>query len=161
MLAAGNLLKPSDGKPVTVPTQDMVLGSYYLTMDNDGDTGEGKVFRDENEAVMAYQEGVITLQAKIKVRRTMEIDGDRAQPIIDTTVGRIIFNQPIPQDLGYVDRTIPENRSCSRSISSSAKRNWARSSTTASRYTARPSLPRCWTMSRRRATNIPRRARSP
>ncbi len=69
MLASGNLLKPADGKPVTVPTQDMVLGSYYLTMVNDGDKGEGKVFRDENEAVMAYQEGVITLQAKIRVRR--------------------------------------------------------------------------------------------
>ncbi len=76
MLASGNLLKPSDGKPVTVPTQDMVLGSYYLTMVNDGDKGEGKVFRDENEAIMAYQAGVITLQAKIKVRRTLEIDGE-------------------------------------------------------------------------------------
>ena len=110
MLASGNLLKPADGKPVTVPTQDMVLGSYYLTMVNDGDKGEGKVFRDENEAVMAYQEGVITLQAKIRVRRTMEIDGTERSRIIDTTVGRIIFNQPIPQDLGYVDRSIPENR---------------------------------------------------
>ena len=74
----------------------MVLGSYYLTMVNDGDKGEGKVFRDENEAVMAYQEGVITLQAKIRVRRTMEIDGTERSRIIDTTVGRIIFNQPHP-----------------------------------------------------------------
>ena len=110
MLASGNLLKPADGKPVTVPTQDMVLGSYYLTMVNDGDKGEGKVFRDENEAVMAYQEGVITLQAKIRVRRTMEKYGCERSRIIDTTVGRIIFNQPIPQDLGYVDRSIPEKR---------------------------------------------------
>ncbi len=110
MLASGNLLKPADGKPVTVPTQDMVLGSYYLTMVNEGDKGEGKIFCDENEAIMAYQEGVITLQAKIRVRRTMEIDGEVRSRIIDTTVGRIIFNAPIPQDLGYVDRSIPENR---------------------------------------------------
>ena len=110
MLASGNLLKPADGKPVTVPTQDMVLGSYYLTMVNDGDKGEGKIFRDENEAVMAYQEGLVTLQAKIKVRRTMEIDGQECSRIVDTTVGRIIFNQPIPQDLGFVDRSSYEDK---------------------------------------------------
>ena len=109
MLASNNLLKPSDGKPVTVPSQDMVLGSYYLTMADDGEKGEGKVFRDENEAVMAYQEGVITLHAKIKVRREAEIDGELRTRIIDTTVGRLIFNQPIPQDIGFVDRTNPEN----------------------------------------------------
>ena len=109
MLASHNLLKPSDGKPVAVPTQDMVLGGYYLTMVNDGDKGEGKVFRDEAEAMMAYQEGVITLQAKIKVRRTLEIDGELKSRIIDTTIGRIIFNNPIPQDLGYVDRSSEEN----------------------------------------------------
>ena len=110
MLASGNLLKPADGKPVTVPTQDMVLGSYYLTMVNDGDKGEGKIFRDENEAIMAYQEGIVTLQAKIKVRRTMEIDGQECSRIVDTTVGRIIFNQPVPQDLGFVDRTSDEDK---------------------------------------------------
>ncbi|MEG0911698.1 MAG: DNA-directed RNA polymerase subunit beta', partial [Ruthenibacterium sp.] len=109
MLASNNLLKPSDGKPVTVPSQDMVLGSYYLTMADDGEKGEGKVFRDENEAVMAYQEGVITLHAKIKVRREAEIDGELRTRIINTTVGRLIFNQPIPQDIGFVDRTNPEN----------------------------------------------------
>ncbi|MEG1271122.1 MAG: DNA-directed RNA polymerase subunit beta' [Ruthenibacterium sp.] len=109
MLASNNLLKPSDGKPVTVPSQDMVLGSYYLTMADDGEKGEGKVFRDENEAVMAYQEGVITLHAKIKVRREAEIDGELRTRIIDTTVGRLIFNQPIPQDIGFIDRTNPEN----------------------------------------------------
>ena len=109
MLASRNLLKPSDGKPVAVPTQDMVLGSYYLTMADDGEPGEGKVFRDENEAVMAYNEHVITLHAKIKVRREMEINGEKKTAIIDTTVGRLIFNQPIPQDLGYVDRTVPGN----------------------------------------------------
>ncbi len=110
MLASGNLLKPADGKPVTVPTQDMVLGSYYLTMVNEGDKGEGKVFRDENEAIMAYQEGVVTLQAKIRVRRTREIDDVKQSRLVETTVGRIIFNQPIPQDLGYVDRSDPEQR---------------------------------------------------
>ena len=109
MLAAGNLLKPSDGRPVAVPTQDMILGSYYLTLDKDGEKGEGKIFRDFNEALMAYDTGVIGLHAKIKVRRTMEIDGEIKSKIIDTTVGRIIFNRPIPQDLGFVDRSDPEN----------------------------------------------------
>ena len=109
MLAAGNLLKPSDGRPVTVPTQDMVLGSYYLTMVKDGEKGEGKVFRDENEAMMAYDAGIITLHAKIKVRREMEVNGEKKSKIIDTTMGRLIFNHPVPQDLGYVDRSEPEN----------------------------------------------------
>ena len=109
MLASANLLKPADGKPVTVPTQDMVLGSYYLTMVKDGEVGEGKVFRDENEAIMAYSEELVTLQAKIKVRRTMVINGVEKSRIVDTTVGRIIFNQPIPQDLGYVDRSVEDN----------------------------------------------------
>ena len=108
MLASGNLLKPADGKPVTVPTQDMVLGSYYLTMVNEGDKGEGKVFRDENEAIMAYQEGVITLQAPIKVRRTLEVGGETRSKLVETTAGRIIFNTPIPQDLGFVDRSTPD-----------------------------------------------------
>ena len=109
MLASRNLLKPSDGRPVAVPTQDMVLGSYYLTMVNDGDKGEGKVFRDEDEAMMAYLDGDITLQAKIKVRRKLEINGEERTKIIDTTIGRLIFNNPIPQDLGYVDRSKEEN----------------------------------------------------
>ncbi|NCC06461.1 MAG: DNA-directed RNA polymerase subunit beta' [Clostridia bacterium] len=109
MLASHNLLKPADGKPVTVPTQDMVLGSYYLTMADDGEEGEGKIFRDDNEAIMAYQSEVITLHAKIKVRRTVEYKGEEYTQLVDTTVGRLIFNQPIPQDLGYIDRTIPEN----------------------------------------------------
>ena len=108
MLASGNLLKPSDGAPVTVPTQDMILGSYYLTMVNEGDMGEGKIFRDEDEAIMAYANKLITLQAKIKVRRTREVNGEMRSKVVDTTVGRIIFNQPIPQDLGYVDRNDPE-----------------------------------------------------
>jgi DNA-directed RNA polymerase subunit beta' len=109
MLAAGNLLKPSDGRPVTVPTQDMVLGSYYLTLEKDGEKGEGKVFRDYDEAIMAYDAKVVGLHAKIKVRRTLEINGEQLSKLIDTTVGRMIFNRPIPQDLGYIDRTNPDN----------------------------------------------------
>ena len=108
MLAAGNLLKPSDGKPVVVPTQDMVLGSYYLTLDKDGEPGEGKAFKDVNEALMAYQTGVVTLHSKIRVRREAEVDGVKKHGIVDTTVGKIIFNRAIPQDLGFVDRTKEE-----------------------------------------------------
>ncbi|MBR3817214.1 MAG: DNA-directed RNA polymerase subunit beta' [Clostridia bacterium] len=109
MLAANNLLKPSDGKPVAVPSQDMVLGSYYLTLELPGSKGEGKVFRDVNEARLAYDSGVIDLHARIKVRMTKEIDGEKKSKIIETTLGKIIFNDPIPQDLGFVDRTDPEN----------------------------------------------------
>ncbi len=108
MLAAKNLLKPSDGRPVTVPTQDMVLGSYYLTLAKTGEMGEGKVFRDFNEALMAYQDGVISIHAAIKVRVTKEIGEETIQRIINTTVGKIIFNEHIPQDLGFVDRSDPE-----------------------------------------------------
>ncbi len=104
MLAAGNLLKPSDGRPVAVPTQDMVLGSYYLTVEKPGALGEGKVFRDVNEALMAYGCNAVSLHAKIRVRRTMTIRGEEQSRLVETTVGRIIFNQPIPQDLGLVDR---------------------------------------------------------
>ena len=110
MLASGNLLKPSDGEPVTVPTQDMILGSYYLTLVNPDDKGHGKIFRDENEAMMAYSSGLITLQAPIKVRRTLTFDGVEETALVDTTMGQIIFNNPIPQDLGYVDRTDPATK---------------------------------------------------
>ena len=109
MLSSGNLLKPSDGKPVTVPTQDMVLGSYYLTLVMPGAKGEGKAFSDVNEAQMAYDEKVIDLHALIKVRMTKEIDGKPVSRIIETTLGKIIFNNPIPQDLGFIDRSDPEN----------------------------------------------------
>ncbi len=105
MLAANNLLKPSDGKPVAVPTNDMVLGSYYLTIERDNQKGEGKVFRDFDEVIMAYNEGYITLHAKIKARVTKEIDGKLKSRLINTTAGRIIFNRFIPQDLGFVDRS--------------------------------------------------------
>ena len=109
MLAANNLLKPSDGKPVTVPTQDMILGSYYLTMEKDGEPGEGKVFSTVDEATMAYDEGYIGLHSKIKVRMTKEINGETVSQLVETTLGKIIFNTPIPQDLGFVDRSDPAN----------------------------------------------------
>ena len=109
MLASGNLLKPSDGAPVTVPTQDMILGSYYLTTVRENEEGAGKIFRDENEALMAYAEHVVTLHAPIKVRRTIVIDGVERTGLVDATVGRIIFNNPVPQNLGYIDRTDPEH----------------------------------------------------
>ena len=109
MLSVNNLLKPQDGKPVTVPTQDMILGSYYLTMEVSGEKGEGMYCKDEDEAMMAYQNGDLGLHAKIKVRMTKEIDGELKTKPIETTVGRLIYNQGIPQDLGFVDRTNPEN----------------------------------------------------
>ncbi len=108
MLSTNNLLKPQDGRPVTVPTQDMILGSYYLTIKKPNEPGEGMVFSSVDEAILAYNTGVIGLHATIKVRMFREVDGEMKSKIIETTVGRIIFNQSIPQDLGYVDRTNPE-----------------------------------------------------
>ena len=108
MLAANNLLKPSDGKPVAVPTQDMVLGSYYLTLKDDNAKGAGKAFSSVDEAMMAYDEGAVDLHAPVRVRMTKEINGEKVTKLVSSTVGRIIFNRPIPQDLGYVDRTDPE-----------------------------------------------------
>jgi len=109
MLCSGNLLKPASGAPINVPTQDMVLGSYYLTMITEGDKGEGSVFRDFDEAMMAYQDGDITLHAKIKVRLTKEINGRNVSRIIETTLGRLIFNQRVPQDLGLVERVTEDD----------------------------------------------------
>ena len=110
LLSPNNLLKPSDGGPVAVPSQDMVLGIYYLTMEKDGDIGEGKFFKSKNEALLAYENKEITLHSKIKVRRTVTTeDGTEVTGIIDTTLGRLLFNEIIPQDLGYVDRTNPDN----------------------------------------------------
>ena len=109
MLAANNLLKPSDGRPVTVPTQDMVLGSYYLTLDKDGEPGEGRAFRDVNEALMAFEEKTITMHSKIKIRMSKEIDGEMKSALVETSLGKVIFNNPIPQDLGFIDRSIPGN----------------------------------------------------
>ena len=104
MLAATNILKPSDGKPVCVPTQDMVLGSYYLTMDRDDTKGSGSYFHSKDEAIMAYEVKEIGIHASINVRMTREENGVVTSGIINTTVGKIIFNQSIPQDLGFVDR---------------------------------------------------------
>ena len=109
MLAANNILKPQDGKPVVIPTQDMVLGSYYLTILRPGAKGEGAVFASPDEAVVAYETKNIDLQAPIKVRVSREVNGETKSGIIDTSVGRIIFNRAIPQDLGYLDRSKPEN----------------------------------------------------
>ena len=110
LLSPNNLLKPSDGGPVAVPSQDMVLGIYYLTQERPGAHGEGKFFKSKNEALLAYENGAVTLHARIKVRvtRTMA-DGTEMTGIIETTVGRILFNEIIPQDLGFVDRSIPGN----------------------------------------------------
>lgn len=104
MLATNNLLKPQDGKPVAVPRLDMILGSYYLTMTLDGELGEGKYFKDPDEAIMAYENHDVGMHAKIFVRITKEIDGEMKSKKIETSVGRIIFNQGIPQDLGFIDR---------------------------------------------------------
>ena len=108
MLSANNLLKPMDGKAVTIPTQDMILGSYYLTMEKPGEPGDGNAYRDINEAMMAYANGALGLHARIKVRVQKEINGEMRSKVIDATLGRLIFNQPIPQDLGFVDRSNPE-----------------------------------------------------
>ena len=108
MLSVNNLLKPQDGKPVTVPTQDMILGAYYLTVQIDGEKGEGMYFSDKDEALMAYQNGDVGLHCKVKVRMSKEIDGEIKTKTIDATVGRLIYNEGIPQDLGFVDRSDPE-----------------------------------------------------
>ncbi len=104
MLAANNILKPQDGKPVVCPTQDMVIGCYYLTQQRDGVKGEGKVFHSEDEAIMAYQTGEITLQSKVYVRLERQWQGKTYRKVVNTSVGRLIFNNAIPQDLGFVQR---------------------------------------------------------
>ena len=109
MLSANNLLKPQDGKPVTVPTQDMVLGSYYLSLYKHGEEGEGKVFMSEDEVLLAYNAKAITLHSIIKLRKTAEFEGKKVTGIIQTTCGRIIFNNVVPQNLGFVDRSNIEN----------------------------------------------------
>ena len=110
LLSPNNLLKPSDGAPVAVPSQDMVLGIYYLTMEKEGAKGEGKCFKSENEAYLAYENKVITLHSRIKVkRRGMRPDGTMGSRIVDCTMGRLLFNEIILQDLGFVDRSDPDN----------------------------------------------------
>jgi len=110
LLSPNNLLKPSDGGPVAVPSQDMVLGIYYLTQERPGAKGEGKFFKSVNEAILAYDNKIVTLHSKIKVRMTRELEnGEVLSEIVDSTVGRLLFNEIIPQDLGFVDRSIPGN----------------------------------------------------
>ncbi|MBR1390927.1 MAG: DNA-directed RNA polymerase subunit beta' [Lachnospiraceae bacterium] len=110
LLSPNNLLKPSDGGPVAVPSQDMVLGIYYLTQERPGATGEGKCFKNVNEAILAYENKIITLHSKIRVRVTKNLpDGTQVSGFIESTLGRFIFNEIIPQDLGFVDRTKKEN----------------------------------------------------
>ena len=109
MLSANNLLKPMDGRAVAVPSQDMVLGAYYLTMDKPGEPGEGSYYRDFNEAMMAYTNGDLGLHAPIHIRMTKEIDGEMKTRIVKATLGRLIFNQPIPQDLGFTARDTEES----------------------------------------------------
>ena len=110
LLSPNNLLKPSDGGPVAVPSQDMVLGIYYLTQERPGNKGEGKFFKSVNEAILAYENKVITLQSKIKVRCTRTLaDGREMTGIVESTLGRFLFNEILPQDLGFVDRSIPGN----------------------------------------------------
>ncbi len=104
MLSVNNILAPKDGKPITVPTQDMVLGSYYLTVENPGEKGEGKIFKDYNEMLQAYYNGYVGLHAKVKVR--VKLDKDDRGKLVESTVGRFIFNEHIPQDLGFVDRSV-------------------------------------------------------
>ena len=109
MLSANNLLKPMDGRAVAVPSQDMILGAYYLTMDRPGEVGEGSVYRDFEEAMMAYTNGVLGLHAHIKIRKTLEINGVKKTKLIDATLGRLIFNEPIPQDLGFIERNTEDD----------------------------------------------------
>ena len=110
LLSPNNLLKPSDGGPVAVPSQDMVLGIYYLTQERPGAIGEGKFFKSVNEAILAYENKVLTLQTRIKVRVTKKMpDGSVLSGNVESTLGRFLFNEILPQDLGFVDRSIPEN----------------------------------------------------
>ena len=110
LLSPNNLLKPSDGGPVAVPSQDMVLGIYYLTQEREGALGEGKVFKNVNEAILAYENGAVTLHSRIKVRVTKTLaDGSTKSDIIESTLGRFLFNEIIPQDLGFVDREVQGN----------------------------------------------------
>ncbi len=109
MLAAHNIMKASDGKPVCVPTQDMVLGSYYLTLDKEGAKGEGRMFSSPEEVMMAYEAKDVDIHAAIKVKVSKITNGEKRYGIIDTTLGKLIFNESIPQNLGFVDRTLPEN----------------------------------------------------
>ncbi len=109
LLSPNNLLKPSDGGPVAVPSQDMVLGIYYLTQEREGAVGEGKCFKSINEAILAYENKACTLHSRIKIRISKMIDGEEVTDTVESTLGRFIFNEILPQDLGYIDRSKKEN----------------------------------------------------
>src|SRR5699024_1447338 len=109
MLSVNNLLKPQDGKPVTVPTQDMILGAYYLTMEVEGEPGEGGYYSSPEEAIMANFNHDLGMHAMVNVKITKTIDGEEKSKFVKTTVGRLIYNEGIPQDLGFVDRSNPDN----------------------------------------------------
>ncbi|MDD3795669.1 MAG: DNA-directed RNA polymerase subunit beta', partial [Lachnospiraceae bacterium] len=110
LLSPNNLLKPSDGGPVAVPSQDMVLGIYYLTQERPGALGEGGIYKSVNEAILAYENKAVTLQSRIRVRMSRVLsDGQKHTEVIESTLGRFLFNEILPQDLGFVDRTLPEN----------------------------------------------------
>jgi len=110
LLSPNNLLKPSDGGPVAVPSQDMVLGIYYLTQERPGAIGEGKYYKSVNEAILAYENGLCTLHSIIKVKVTKtNVEGETTSGIVESTLGRFLFNEILPQDLGFVDRSKPEN----------------------------------------------------
>ncbi len=183
MLSANNLLKPQDGKPVTVPSQDMVLGSYYLTIDRDTEPGTGKIFASPVEALMAYDQGIVGIHAPIKVRMTKTVGGKTISGLVDATPGRLIFNERIPQDLGFVDRSDPSKQldleimfTCGKKelgkiidrcirvhdfnkTAPAARRNWARSSTAAFVYTISTRPLRYLTRSRQWVISTPPRAR--
>ena len=109
MIASNNILKLSDGEPISVPYQDMLYGIYYLTVELAGEKGEGRIFADIDEAIMAYQTGTVSLHSKVKVRVQKEIDGKVYSTLLDTTVGRMIFNQAIPEGIGIIERKTPED----------------------------------------------------
>ena len=109
MLMPNNLLKPADGGPVNVPTQDMVLGCYYLTQEREGEPGEGKIFKNVNEAILAYENKDITLHSKIGVKVTREVNGKTYSGVVNSILGRFLFNEILPQDLGFVDRSVKGN----------------------------------------------------
>ena len=160
MLAANNILKPQDGKPVVSPTQDMVIGSYYLTIHREGAKGEGSWFASPEEAVIAYQTGEIDLQAMVNVRFTKTIDGQKQSRIMKITPGRIIFNEAIPQNLGFVDRTQPDSEFMLEIDFLVGKKQLGKIVTSATANTVRPRRRTCWTTSSVWDSIIPRWVRS-
>ena len=148
MLSVNNLLKPQDGKPVVSPTQDMIIGSYYLTIEREGEKGEGKVFTGPDEVIMAYQTGEVGLHARVKMRVSKEIDGKRVSRLIDVTPGRVIFNEAIPQDLGFKDRNNPDELFDLEIDTLVDKKCWNRWWIGAIGNMGPPEHPLCWTGSK-------------